>query len=203
MAQSDLVAGVTAAVALLAFVAAWQIALPIAVMLAVGVYVGMSLLLPASAQGLPSPDDADSAGPQRVVAEGRASVHQIRVGSQRVAASAARDRLLAIAGAGDCILADFAECPRHVPEAQFALQSLLAAAVTALDRQQKFERATGPAARRCMEVLEARVFPTIERGLQQLHSRLLQDDLRAVTVEVRTLDQLLDLEGLTEEEQAS
>lgn len=203
MAQSDFIPGVAAAVALLTFVAAWQIVLPVAAVLAVGVYVGVSLLLPAPEQGPPSLDGSNSAEPQRVVAEGRASVRQIRAGSLRLAASSARDRLLAIAGTGECILADFAECPRHVPEARFALQSLLAAAVTALDRQQRFERATGPAALRCREALEARVFPTIERGLQQLHSRLLQDDLRAVTVEVRTLDQLLELEGLTEEEQAS
>jgi hypothetical protein len=78
--------------------------------------------------------------------------------------------------------------------------SLLDATVVALNRYEKFSRVSGPAAQRGREVLEHRAFPTIARGLQQLLEKLVQDDLRALNVDVVVLEQMLDLEGLSEAE---
>jgi len=113
---------------------------------------------------------------------------------------AVRVRVDAIAATATRILADFQERPRHVPEARFVFDTLLNAMVMALDRYQKFSRVSGAVARHGRDVLEERVFPTIERGFQQLLGKLLQGDLQALNVDVEVLEQMLDLEGLAEGE---
>ena len=48
--------------------------------------------------------------------------------------------------------------------------------------------------------MEHRAFPAITRGLQQLLEKLVQDDVRALNVDIVVLEQMLDLEGLSEAE---
>jgi hypothetical protein len=136
---------------------------------------------------------------EHTLAEGRRRVARIEQEAERVTVSAARLRLPAIIRTANCILADFQERPRHLPEARFAFDALLDASVMSLDRYQKFSRSGAVVAQRGRDVLENRTFPTIDRGFQQLLEKLLQDDLRALSVDAAVLEHLLELEGLSEE----
>ena len=199
LVQSGLVAGGAAAVALLAFVFVWQISLPLSLALAVGVFFGVSMLLPARDPNQLIADGLTDSELQRALAEGRAGVAQIERDAERVRTPAARTHVQTIARTADGILADFKEHPEHVPDARFAFDALLNATVMALDRYEKFSRVSGPVAQRGREILEGRVFPTIAGGFQQLLQKLLRDDLRALNVDVVVLEQMLELEGLSEE----
>lgn len=203
LVQSGLIAGGAAVVALLAFVFVWQIFLPFSLALAVGVFFGVSMLLPARNPNRLVADGLTAAELERALTEARASVAQIGRDAERVQTPAARARVHTIVETAESILADFKERPQHVPEARFAFDALLGATVMALDRYQKFSRVSGPVAQRGREVLEGRVFPTIVRGFQQLLEKLLRDDLRALNVDVAVLEHMLELEGLSEDERAS
>jgi hypothetical protein len=193
--QLGLVEGVAAVLAFLAFVFVGQISFLVSLGLAVGVYFGVMMLLPARKPDQLVIDAVTASELQRALAEGRARVARI----QRETEGAARLPLSTIVRTAESILADFEERPRHVSEARFAFDTLLDATMMSLDRYEKFSRLSGPAAQRGRDVLEGRVFPTIERGLQQLLEKLLQDDLRALNVDAAVLEQLLDLEGLSKE----
>jgi hypothetical protein len=174
--------------------------MPFSLVLAVGVYVGVSMLLSLPNRDRLSIDDAAASELQRILAEVGARVVHIEAETERIPAPVARTHVHTIARTATSILADLRERPRHVSGARFVFESLLDATVMALDRYQKFSRVSGPAAQRGREVLEHRVFPTIARGLQQLLEKLVQDDLRALNVDVVVLEQMLDLEGLSEAE---
>lgn len=197
--ESGLIAGSAAVIALLAFVFVWQIFLLISFALAVGVYFGVAMLLPARTPDRLVVDGLTASELDRVLAEGRVGVARIERDAEHVPTPAARLRVHAIAVTATRILADFEERPRNVAEARFAFDTLLNATVMALDRYQKFLRVSGAVAQRGREVLEDRVLPTIDRGFQQLLDKLLKDDLRALNVDVVVLEQMLDLEGLSEE----
>jgi hypothetical protein len=137
---------------------------------------------------------------ERVLASGRVSVVQIELHAEHAPTAAARLRVQAIAATATRILSDFKQRPRNVSEARFAFDTLLNATIMALERYLKFAQVSGGVAQRGREVLEERVFPTIERGFQQLLDKLLKDDLRALSVDVEVLEQMLDLEGLSEEQ---
>lgn len=199
LVESGLIAGTAAVIALLIFVFVWQIFLLISFALAVGVYFGVVMLLPARTPDRLVVDGLTASELDHVLAEGRVGVARIERDAERVPTPVARLRVHAIAVTANRILADFKERPRHVPEARFAFDALLNATVMALDRYQKFWRVSGPVAQRGREVLEDRVLPTIDRGFQQLLDKLLKDDLRALNVDVVVLEQMLDLEGLSEE----
>jgi len=200
--ESGLIAGGAAVIALLVFVFVGQIFLLISLALAVGVYFGVAMLLPARNPDKLVVDGLTASELERVLAEGRVGVGRIERDAERVPTPGTRLRVHAIAMTANRILADFSERPRHVPEARFAFDALLNATVMALDRYQKFWRVSGPVAQRGREVLEDRVFPTIARGFQQLLDKLLKDDLRALNVDVVVLEQMLDLEGLSDDGRA-
>jgi len=202
LVQSGLAEGGAAALAFLAFMFVGQISFLVSVGLAAGVYFGVAMLLPARKANRVVIGGLTASELQDVLAEGRARVTRIERDVERVPVSAARQRLTGILRTAKSILADFQERPRHVSEARFAFDALLDATVMSLDRYEKFSRVSGLAAQRGREVLEGRVFPTIERGFQQLLEKLLQDDLRALNVDAAVLEQMLDLEGLSEDGRA-
>ncbi len=187
LVQAGLVEGGAAVLAFLAFVFVGQMSFLVSVGLAAGVYFGVAMLLPERKAhrvviyGLTASDLQD------VLAEGNARVTRIKRDAERVPVSAARQRLTGILRTAKSILDDFQERPQHVSEARFAFDALLDATVMSLDRYDKFSRMGGVAAQRGREVLEGRVFPTIERGFQQLLEKLLQDDLRALNVDAAFL----------------
>jgi hypothetical protein len=184
-----------AVLALLAFVFVWRISLLASLGLAVGVYFGVAMLLPAR-----SPDRFVIEARTKCEFEAGARVACIEQETVRMGMSAARLRLPVIIRTANSILADLNVRPQHLSEARFAFDALLDATVMALDRYQKFSRSGTVAAQRGRDVLENRIFPTIDRGFQQLLEKLLQDDLRALSVDAAVLEHLLELEGLSGEE---
>ncbi len=198
LVQAGLVEGGAAVLAFLAFVFVGQMSFLVSVGLAAGVYFGVAMLLPARKAHRVVIDGLTASELQDVLAEGNARVTRIKRDAERVPVSAARQRLTGILRTAKSILDDFQERPQHVSEARFAFDALLDATVMSLDRYDKFSRMGGVAAQRGREVLEGRVFPTIERGFQQLLEKLLQDDLRALNVDAAGLEQLLNLEGLAD-----
>jgi 5-bromo-4-chloroindolyl phosphate hydrolysis protein len=199
LVQSGLVEGGTAALAFLAFVFIGKVSFLVSLGLAVGVYFGVSMLLPARKPGRLVIDGLTGSELQGVLAEGRARMARIERDAGRIPVAVARQRLTGILRTAENILADFQERPRHISEARFAFDTLLDAAVMSLDRYERFSRSSGSIAQRGREVLEGRIFPTVERGLQQLLEKLLQDDLRALNVDAAVLEQLLNLEGLADD----
>lgn len=194
--QSGLIAGGAAVIALLVFVFVWQIFLLISLALALGVYFGVSMLLPVQNPEQNIVDGLDACELAQELADGKARVARIERDAERLSTPAARSSVQAIAATVENILEDFKERPRHIPDARFAFDALMDATVLALNRHQKFSRLTGAVAQRVPSVLEERVFPTITRGFQQLLEKLLQDDLRALNADVMVLEQMLELEGL-------
>ena len=195
--ESGLIAGGVAVIALLAFVFALQIYLPLSLILAVGVYLGVAMLLPARNPDRLVVDGLSASELRFILAEGRASLARIERELQfLITPGRARERVTGIVQTAARVLADFEERPRHVAQARFAFDALMDATVMAMSRYRKFWQAGGFVAQRGREVLEERVFPTIDRGFQQLLDKLLTDDLRTLNVDVVVLEQMLDLEGL-------
>ena len=201
--ESGLLAGGAAVIALLVFVFVWQISLLISLALALGVYFGVAMLLPAQNTNRRIVDGLTAIELEQELAEGKARLARIERDAQSLSRPAARASVQGIVATAASVLADFNERPRHVPEARFAFDSLMDATQMALSRHQKFSRLSGPVAQRVQTVLEGRVFPTLTSGFEQLLEKLLQDDLRALNVDVVVLEQMLELEGLAADGPAS
>jgi hypothetical protein len=195
--ESGLAAGMAAVSGLLLLVLVWRISVPIGLGLAVGVYLGVMLLLPEQNADLPVVDGLDGSELQQVLAAGADAVARLGQQAEHITTPTARMRVLAIGVTASRILGDFQEHPDHLSEARFAFEALMGAALAAVARYRKFDPVQGQVARRAKALLEDRVLPTVERGLQQLLDRLMNDDLRALNVDTEVLEQMLDLEGLS------
>jgi hypothetical protein len=198
--DSGLIEGAVAGCALLVFVFVWQIFPPFSLVLAIGVYFGVLLVLHRPSRGERLAEHI-AALDVRCVLEGiEARVGCIERGAESIPAPIARLHLDSIVRTARSTLAHVRERPQRVLGVRFVFDSLLDAAVTAVGRYEKFSRVDGPAAQRGRELLERRAFPTIAHALQQLLEQVLQDDLRTLNVDLVVLEQMLDLEGLSEAE---
>lgn len=198
--NAGLIEGAAAAGALLWFAFVWRIFLPFSVALAIGVYFGVLLVLQRPTRSQLLVQQMAVAEVPRVLDEMAARVACIETRAEFTPAPFACAHLQVIARTARSILARLQERPRHVTGARFVFESLLDAASKASVRCEMFSGVNGPAAQRGREVLEHRAFPAITRGLQQLLEKLVQDDVRALNVDIVVLEQMLDLEGLSEAE---
>ena len=194
--DAELTTGASAAVALLVFVFVLDLPLTIGLVLAVGVYFAMALILPPWRSDCVVVDGLTDDEFEQFLAAAHRVIGEIESSSEGAETPAVRDRGRAIARIATRILDACIERPQVTTDVRFPFDTLLSAALTALERHRRFAQAAGPAVRRGLSALEAQVFPRIGLGLQQLEERLLNDDMRALRVDLAVLEDLLSLEGL-------
>lgn len=198
-AQRSLLAGVFASLALIAFVFSLKIRLPVAVLLAAIIFVGLLMLMSKRPRSSMVIAEGVTLGDiQQTLVDGYDKLARIRAIAAGLPREPMRERVRGICRIAEDVLACIREDPKHLREARFFLSYLLDALLLILEKQAVLTNRRVASADHSLGRIESEALPEIERSLRQLNENLHRDDVLDLDVALSVLRQTARLEGLTE-----